>query len=116
MKYLKLLSIVVVSLLSIAAGTAKLILAPQEVEFLQSVGLGNPIIFIFGAIQLLSGILLIPNKTRGVGSAVAATGFAISFGLILFNGDFVFAAISILPVGLAIFVLSQSLAKKDNVL
>jgi hypothetical protein len=116
MKYLKLLPIVVVSLLSIAAGAAKLFLAPQEVEFLQGIGLGIPIIVVFGAIQLLGGILLIPNKTRLISSVVVAIGFTISFGLILFNGDFVFAAVSIVPVGLALFILSQSLAKKGNVL
>ena len=48
MKIVSVLIIAIVALLSIAAGLAKVMQAPQEMEFLQSVGLSTVLIFVGG--------------------------------------------------------------------
>ena len=62
MKVVNFLIIAVVALLSIAAGAAKVMQAPQEMEFLQSVGLSKSLIMVFGLVQIAVGLLLVLQK------------------------------------------------------
>lgn len=88
---------VLVGLLSIAAGGAKVALTPQEVEFLGSLGLGNATIIGFGIAQVVGGAMVLLPRTRRVGALIAALGFAASAGLILITGNLGFAGVSLIP-------------------
>jgi len=69
MKIIYKLLIVIIALLSIAAGFAKVMLTPQEVHFLESFGFNNIVIVGFGAFQIFSGLLLVVSKSRLYGAA-----------------------------------------------
>jgi hypothetical protein len=107
-KIVNYLIIAIVALLCIAAGLAKVMQTPQEMEFLQGAGLSPGLIIVFGAVQILGGLLLIPPKTRMVGAVIAAAAFAVSAALIFMSGNLNFGLISIFPVVLAGIVIYQS--------
>lgn len=104
---------VLIGLLSIAAGGAKVALVPEEVEFLGQFGLTNALIVVFGAIQVLAGLLIVIPKTRVVGSIIAALGFAVSAVLLVMAGNTAFAGVSLVPVVLALVVAFK--ARPDKV-
>ena len=96
--------IAVIGVLSLAAGAAKLTSAPQEVQFFQEAGVGLGWMLALGALQIAGGILLIFHRLRKVGAVLAAIGFALSAAMIFATGNTVFAAFSMLPVGLALLL------------
>lgn len=108
MRFVRVLIITIVVLLSVAAGLAKVMEAPQEVEFLQSVGLSTPLIILFGLIQIVAAVLLVSQKTRMVGASLAALAFAVSSVLIFVAGNLSFGLVSILPVLLACIIIYQT--------
>ena len=81
---------------------------PQEMEFLQGAGLSPGLIVVFGVVQILGGLLLVPRKTRMIGAVIAATVFAASTALIFMGGNLAFGLISILPIALAGIVIYHS--------
>ena len=87
MRIVNSLIVAVVTLLSIAAGLAKVMQAPQEMDFLQGLGLGTGLIMAFGLVQIAGGILLIPTKTRKPGATLVASAFFVSTVLIFFSGN-----------------------------
>ena len=114
MKFLSVLIIAITALLSIAAGLAKVMQAPQEVDFLKSAGLSLTLIVVFGLVQVLGGILLVSQKTRMVGAILAASAFAVSTILIFMGGDLAFGLFSILPIALAGVIIYQSARTAHN--
>jgi len=99
---------VIIGLLSIAAGAAKITLVPEEVEFLSQFGFTNTLTIFFGIMQVLGGILLLVPLTRPYGSLVTAAGFALSAALLFVSGNVAFASISLLPFLLAGFIAYTS--------
>jgi len=108
LKIVNILIIAIVALLSIAAGLAKVMQTPQEMEFLQSFGLSSALIVAFGLVQMSGGVLLVPQKTRMLGAVLATTALVVSTVLIFVGGNFVFGLISILPIALACVIIYQS--------
>ena len=101
-----------VGLLSIAAGAAKIALVPDEVSFLSQFGFTSALIVAFGIAQVLGGLLLVPFATRMFGSIVAGIAFAISALLLLIDGNLVFAGVSLVPVGFAGLITYQSFVSR----
>lgn len=108
MKILKIVIVGIITLLSIAAGLAKVMQAPQEMEFLQGAGLSTAMIVAFGLVQVLGGILLIPGRTRLPGAVLAALAFLMSAILIFTSGNLPFGLVSLIPVALASAIIYQS--------
>ena len=104
MKTAKTVVAVMVGLLSLLAGAAKVAQVPEEVAFLGQLGFGAPLIVAFGALQVVGGLLMIIPKTRFYGALLAAAGFTISVVLLLLAGNLPFAGVSIVPVALAAWV------------
>jgi hypothetical protein len=96
--------VVVVSLLSLAAGTAKVFMAEQEVTFFTALGLNPWWMIPLGLVQMAGAVLAIFNPARVVAGAVMATGFAISAVMIYLTGNGTFAVISAIPVVLALLI------------
>ena len=92
---------VLIGLLSIAAGGAKIALVPEEVKFLSQFGFTNALTIVYGVIQALAGILLLIPKTRFVGSLIAVFAFALSVVFLFMAGNLPFAGVSLIPVILA---------------
>ncbi len=108
MKYLNNLIILIIALISVAAGIAKIMQIPQEVEFLQSFGLNEILITVFGIVQVLGGALLSNKKVRLYGAIIVVLGFVISTILIFISGNIGFAMVSLLPVVLTGIIIRQS--------
>ncbi len=103
---------IAIALLSLAAGAAKVMQAPQEVEFLTSQGLSLNLIIIFGIIQILGGILLLVPKTKLIGSIICLIAFAISAVLVFNSGNLTFALVSTIPVAILVFIIYQIIPTK----
>jgi len=94
--------------MSAAAGLAKIMQAPQELEFLLGFGLSVFQIVIFGAIQLAGALLLVWPRVRVLGVTVSIAGFALSSFFIFKSGNVQFGLFSLLPIMLAFIVLWQA--------
>lgn len=103
---------VLLGLLSIAAGVAKIALVPDEVEFLSQFGFTTVLTVFFGAVQALGGILLLFPITRSYGSFLAAIAFAFSAALLSVAGNWEFAGVSLVPAILAGLIAYQSFSAR----
>jgi hypothetical protein len=103
-----------IALLSIAAGLAKVMQSPQEMEFLQGMGLSSFLIMVFGLVQITGGVLIAPKTTRLPGAILVALGFAISAVLIFIGGNVVFGLFSLIPAALAGMIIYQALRTTQN--
>jgi hypothetical protein len=107
MKMINTLVVAIIALLSIAAGLAKVMQTPQEMAFLQGLGMSTGLIVAFGLVQIIGGVLLVLKKTRMPGVVLATSAFVVSTVLIFIGGDFTFGLISILPIALAGLIINQ---------
>lgn len=108
MKILQMVLIGLIVLLSIAAGSAKVMNAPQEVEFLKSFGFSDVLILIYGVVQITSGLLLAWPKTRNVGVVATSLAFMLSSSLIFIKGDLIFGFISLIPIAISGYIYLYS--------
>ena len=108
MKIINVLLVAILAILSVAAGIAKVMQAPQEMEFLQGLGLSSTLIVVFGMAQIAAGLLLAPLKTRTFGAVLAAAALAVSTVLIFVSGNVAFGFVSTLPIVVAGAVIYQS--------
>lgn len=112
MKIVNILIIAIIALLSIAAGLAKVMQAPQEMEFLQGLGLSTALILAFGLVQIVGGVLLATKKTRMPGAILVTSAFVVSTVLIFIGGNFTFGLFSILPAALAGLIVYKAAKAK----
>ena len=106
---MKILALVVlISMLSMAAGAAKVAQVPSEMAFLQSMGLSPRAILLFGGVQIVGAILSLAGRTRIAGLWLVSAMFLLSAALIFYSGSFVFGVISLLPVGIAVLLIIKS--------
>ena len=104
---------VLIGLLSLAAGGAKIALVPQEVVFLSQFGFVKGHTVSFGVVQVAGGLLMLIPMTRLFGALIAAAGFALSGALLLAAGNTAFAGVSLVPVLLAGFVAYQDMSARQ---
>ena len=108
MKYLKTVNLIILVLLSLAAGAAKVMQVPDEVAFFQQAGVSLTLMLLLGTVQVGAGILICITRTRVVGLVLAGTGFLASTAVILMVGKLGFALVSLLPVLLAALAFRQA--------
>ena len=107
------LLIVIISLLSLFAGIAKVIHSPDEVQFLQHFMFNDFAITLYGVIQIFAAALLSMghfftyHKVAKVGAVFVALAFLLSSVLIFVSGNFMFALISLLPVACTALIIRQ---------
>lgn len=114
MKILNLALIAIITLLTIAAGVAKILQSPEEVKFLQGFGFNSALIIAFGVVQVIGGIFLALPKARKWGALITSVGFSISSILIGLSGNLVFSLVSMLPVIITIFIFWQNSRNAQN--
>ena len=94
--------LIVLVVMSLAAGGAKLLQMQQEVQFFNEAGLGTVPLILLGLIQMVGGGAAILSKSRIPGICLIALGFLLSSIVILMTGNTGFAFGSLVPVALAI--------------
>jgi hypothetical protein len=108
------LVIIIIALLSLAAGIAKVTHSPQEVHFLQSFGFNDLTITLYGVVQVLASIVLsvgaiFSNKrAKLAGAILVAMAFLLSSILIFVSGNWAFGLLSLLPVALTGQIINQT--------
>ena len=109
MKYLKITNLIILVLLGVGAGIPKLMKMPQELTFLQSIGMKEVHVVLLGVFQLLSGVLLIFPKTRLIAAIVLAITLTVSAVALFFGGNTAFALVSVIPIILAGILIAGQL-------
>jgi hypothetical protein len=105
--------LVLLVLISLAAGVPKIIQMPQELQFLAHLGFIPFAVTILGVIQFSGWILLLPPKTRAIGAFLAVAGLLVSATALLKGGNLGMGLISFIPVAMGIWVIFVSLPRKD---
>ena len=116
MKIVRIILVIIIALLSLSAGAAKLMKVPQEVIFFESLGINLNMMWALGFFQVLAGVLIFVSKFRKIGAIFAALTFIISAIMILMTGQLGFGLFSLLPVILALYIAitSQNTQKVKN--
>ena len=108
MDILKKINLVLVILLSISAGIAKVTPNPTVVEFYQWIGLSETLVFVFGIAQIIFGLLIISKKLRKLGAILTAVMFGLMTIFTFVNEWYAIGAFSILPIILTGFIIRES--------
>lgn len=97
---------ILLALLGVAAGIAKMLQTPQEMAFFQGqLGFNAEAIMAFGLLQFVAGVMLVFNKTRMVGAALLGLTLFLSSIVIFMAGQIGFGVISLIPVLMADLVV-----------
>ncbi|NVJ67576.1 MAG: DoxX family protein [Gammaproteobacteria bacterium] len=112
MKKITITLTVLIALLSLAAGIAKVMQTPKEIDFLTQQGLSLNLILIFGSVQIAGGLLMHIPKTTLIGNAICCIAFLASSVLLFKSGNVGFGLFSLLPVIISIFLMYKLLSKK----
>lgn len=105
---------ILLALLGVAAGVAKMLQTPQEMAFFQEqLGFSAEAIMAFGLLQFVSGAMLIFKKTRLVGAALLGLTLLLSSVVIFMAGNTGFAVVSLIPVLMADLVVWFEIKAKN---
>lgn len=96
MKIVSTIILAILVLLAVSSGITKILLLQQDVDFFGKYGFSNPILIVYGLVQLLGGLLMAVTKTRFIGAVIAAITFLISLVVLLMEGN--------IPVGIATMI------------
>lgn len=100
--------LVILTLLALASGFAKITLAQQDLEFFGRYGFSEAMLIAFGAAQLVGGVLIPFRKTRFVGAAIVAVTFLVSLVLLLMDGNIPVSIVTAVATLLLVTVMKQS--------
>jgi len=118
MKIVNIIIVAIIAFLSITNGIVKVIQVSPVMEFLQGFGFSTPFIIMFGAIEILGGLLLASSKSRIYGAILIVLAFSISIILSMISGDvelgLLFVVFSVLPLFLACMILFRSAKLRIN--
>jgi hypothetical protein len=107
--------LVIVVCLAITSGVTKIMLQPQDVELFAEYGFSNPILIMYGCIQLIGGILLAAPKTRTVGAALIAVTFLISAAVLALSGNIAVTLVTLVFTILIGFIVKFDRGNKGRV-
>ncbi|MBT8388940.1 MAG: hypothetical protein KJP13_04755 [Altererythrobacter sp.] len=108
MRILVIVTVVIVAVLSLAAGGAKLASMPQEVQFFENAGVSIAFLIPLGGLQVAGGLLTVIKRTRPIGSLLSAACFLVSAVMIFGSGNIGFGFVSLLPVALSALLYSYT--------
>ncbi len=100
--------VVILVLLAVSSGIAKILLMEQDVVFFAKYGFSNPVLIAFGLAQLLGGLLMTVKRSRFAGAAIVAITFLVSLALLLIEGNIAVSIVSVVAMLLLGVVMKQS--------
>lgn len=92
-------------LLSISTGVFKLMQQEADIDLFKAIGFNETMIIIFGLIQFVGGILLIPRKTRKPGAFIMIMTFIIASIAVFANKMMTFGMVSLIFILMAYLVV-----------
>jgi hypothetical protein len=101
-------------LLSIATGMFKILQQKADIELFNRIGIGVVGTTGLGIIQLAGGILLIFPKYRKLGATIMVVTFLLAAVAVFANQMFIFGMVSILFIGMALFILLNTLRNEKK--
>ena len=97
---------ILLALLGVAAGIAKMLQTPQEMTFFQGqMGFSAEAIMAFGLLQFVAGAMLVFKKARMIGAALLGITLLLSSIAIFMAGETGFGVVSLIPVLMADLVV-----------
>lgn len=108
MKYLYFAVLIILVIMSLAAGSAKVANLPPEIQFFENAGIDIIWLLPHGGLQIIGGLMAIYHRTRKVGLVIIALGFVFSTVMIFMAGNAAFGVFSLLPVLLCAFIFWRS--------
>lgn len=96
------------TLLAVSSGVTKIMLMQQETEFFGRHGFSESMLIVYGAFQLVGGLLLPFRKNRFLGAFVVAITFAISLIFLVMDGNLPMSAVTFVALLLLGFVMWHS--------
>lgn len=103
--------LMLLTVLAVSSGIAKLMLIQQDVDFFGRYGFSNAGLMAFGTAQLIGGVLMPFKQSRFVGAAVVAITFLVSLVLLLIDGNISVSLATLLMTLLLGVVMKQSWKK-----
>jgi putative oxidoreductase len=90
--------VAILAFLAISSGITKIMLMPRDVEFFGAYGFTDAILFSYGTVQLLGGVLFVWPRTRTIGAIVVAITFMVSAVVLILEGNIPVTIITIASV------------------
>ena len=110
MKYIPIVILGLLVFLAISSGLTKILLMPQDVEFFGKYGFTTFLLILFGALQVIGGLLLVFLKTRILGAAIVAVTFSISAVVLILAGSVPATIATLVTLGLLGWTIRHTLA------
>ena len=108
MKAVSTIILAVLVLLAVSSGITKILLMQQEIEFFGKYGFSNPILVVYGLVQLIGGLLLVFTRARFIGASIVAITFLISLVVILIEGNIPVGIVTVIATLLSGVIMKQS--------
>ena len=108
MKIVSTIILILLIFLAISSGVTKVMLMQQDVDFFGKYGFSNPILIVYGLVQILGGASMVFQKTRFVGAAIVAITFLISLAVLLMEGNIPVSIVTVIATLLLGVVMKQS--------
>ena len=113
MHRLRIAVLLILILLGVAAGIAKTMKMPQELEFFQAVGLSEMSLVLFGAAQICGAVLLVFRRSRLGGAVISTIMFSASAIMVFITGALGFGAVSLLPALMSVWIIRDTARSKS---
>ncbi len=114
MKVAYIIVLVILTLLAISSGVAKVLLVQREVDFFGQYGFSKSALIVFGSLQVIGGLLLPISKTRFAGAAIVAITFLVSLIVLLMDGNIPAGMVTLVALLLLGVVMKQSLSNDPS--
>ena len=108
MKAVSMIILVVLILLAVSSGITMMLLMQQEVDLFGKYGFSNPVLFVYGVVQLIGGLLMVFTRARFVGASIVAITFLISLVVILIEGNILAGIATVIATLLLCVIMKQS--------
>lgn len=108
MKIVNKINLILLTLLGLTSGVAKLMQLPDEVKFFLAAGFSLNLLLLLGASQLVGGVLLLFRNLRIPGALALAITFLVSTIAIFASGNVAFGVFSVVPIVMAFFVIIET--------
>ena len=99
---------IILTILAVSSGVTKVLLMEEDAEFFGRYGFSEPMLIVFGGVQILGGALLALERARILGAAIVAATFLVSLVLLLLDGNVTAAIATGVATVLLGFVIARS--------